>query len=56
MEGSILNSKVELGKQIEVLKEVMIKTGLKAGFNHELTVSISQDLDVLIYEFQRMSA
>lgn len=35
-------------KEIEQIRNRMIKIGMEKGFNHEETIRLSQELDVLI--------
>ncbi|UFT99965.1 aspartyl-phosphate phosphatase Spo0E family protein [Radiobacillus kanasensis] len=45
----------ELLYHIELLKSDMIKCGMDLGLDHPLTISLSQELDKLILDFQMRS-
>jgi hypothetical protein len=49
----IINTKKELLLRINKLQNLLIETGLKEGINSKKTLAISQDLDRLIFEYQR---
>jgi hypothetical protein len=49
----LINTKKELLHQINKLQNLLIETGLKEGINSKKTLAISQDLDRLIFEYQR---
>lgn len=43
-----------LYNRIKVMRKELIETGCKLGFSHALTIMISQELDLLIYEAQKL--
>ena len=43
--------KVNIRKNVEVLRNAMIKSGMENGLNHPTTVSLSQKLDELLNEY-----
>jgi hypothetical protein len=49
----LINTKRELLHQINKLQNLLIETVLKEGINSKTTLAISQDLDRLIFEYQR---
>ena len=51
---NITNSTTDLHKKIEELKLELIEVGLAIGLNHPTTINLSQKLDKVIIEFQRM--
>lgn len=48
------NTKEQLSNNIELVREEMIQAVLKYGFKNEKTVKLSQILDRLIVEFQKV--
>lgn len=42
----------ELLEQIDQTKKEMIKVGLNKGFQHRETITVSTELDQLIYNYQ----
>ena len=52
---NITNSTIDLHKKIEELKSELIEVGLAIGLNHPTTIKLSQKLDKVIIEFQRLS-
>lgn len=50
----LLTAKTELQNKIELLKNKMINSGLELGLTNPVTVKISQELDRLIIEYQRL--
>ncbi|CAM4020601.1 aspartyl-phosphate phosphatase Spo0E family protein [Mesobacillus zeae] len=42
----------ELRQYIEFLRNDMISLGNQFGFNHEMTIIASQELDYFIYKYQ----
>lgn len=47
-------SSTELIDKINFQKHELLKIGKSLGLNHPLTISQSQKLDQLIYQYQRM--
>ncbi|MCA1027571.1 aspartyl-phosphate phosphatase Spo0E family protein [Cytobacillus kochii] len=43
----------ELLDKIQMKREIMMKCAWKAGINDKLTIQHSQELDMLIYEYQK---
>jgi hypothetical protein len=56
MEGLLTVNINELENKIEDLKSYMIDTGLKLGLSNGKTVQISQELDILIVKYQRLTS
>ena len=48
------NKKENLRKEISLKREEMIKVALERGMQSEYTIRISQELDELIVEYQRL--
>lgn len=55
MRGLLPCSKNELNNKIEQLKHYMVVTGMKFGLDNIKTIQISQELDSLIFEYQRLT-
>lgn len=49
------DSERDLLMEIDQLKLKLIKTALLYGINHPFTISVSQDLDILIIEYQKLA-
>ncbi|CAM3870811.1 aspartyl-phosphate phosphatase Spo0E family protein [Mesobacillus zeae] len=52
MESATVLILKELHQYIEYLRSNMISLGTQFGFNHEMTIKASQELDYLIYKYQ----
>jgi len=50
----VMNEEFILSEEIEFIRQEMIKTGLKYGFSHPRTVQMSQLLDQLLNEYDKM--
>jgi hypothetical protein len=48
-------TKEQIKTDIEILRKEMVLVGMKNGFGSPNTIIISQKLDVLIFEYQRLS-
>ncbi len=48
------SKKEQLIKQIQLKQEELTKVGLSKGVSHEDTILISTELDMYIYELQKM--
>jgi hypothetical protein len=55
MKGLLPCTKIELKNRIDHLKHYMIDTGMRLGLDNNKTIQISQELDTLIFEYQRMT-
>nr|WP_263323588.1 aspartyl-phosphate phosphatase Spo0E family protein [Neobacillus sp. Marseille-Q6967] len=50
----LIVSKEQLKLNIENLRKTLIDTGLKQGFNSSTTIRLSQELDNLIFKYQKL--
>lgn len=55
MRTTMIFSPFELRSYIEFLRKDLIDTGLRLGFNHEETITASQELDYFLFQYQTLT-